>query len=84
MATSTLRQIANVERIASTSYSGILITWGDHSFKIQVGKLDANNNYAQFFVDGVDKGYITFTVSRNVGGVIHNLFHRYESEVSLA
>ena len=31
-----------------------------------VGKLNSTTNYIQFYINGVDKGYITFDVSRNV------------------
>lgn len=31
-----------------------------------VGKLNSTTNYIQFYVNGVDKGYITFDVSRNI------------------
>lgn len=33
---------------------------------LYVNKLNDTQNYVQFFVDGVDKGYITFDVSRNI------------------
>lgn len=31
-----------------------------------VGKLNSTTNYVQFYVNGVDKGYLTFDVSRNI------------------
>lgn len=31
-----------------------------------VGKLNSTTNYVQFYANGVDKGYITFSVSRNI------------------
>lgn len=31
-----------------------------------VGKLNSTTNYVQFYINGVDKGYITFDVSRNI------------------
>lgn len=31
-----------------------------------VGKLNSTTNYIQFYINGVDKGYITFDVSRNI------------------
>lgn len=31
-----------------------------------VGKLNSTTNYVQFYINGIDKGYITFDVSRNV------------------
>lgn len=33
---------------------------------LYVNKLNDTQNYVQIFVDGVDKGYITFDVSRNI------------------
>ena len=33
---------------------------------LYINKLNDTQNYVQFFVDGVDKGYITFDVSRNI------------------
>lgn len=33
---------------------------------ILVGKLNSTTNYVQFYINGVDKGYITFDVSRNI------------------
>ena len=33
---------------------------------ILVGKLNSTTNYVQFYVNGVDKGYLTFDVSRNI------------------
>ena len=31
-----------------------------------IGKLNETQNYLQFQVDGIDKGYIIFDVSRNI------------------
>lgn len=31
-----------------------------------VGKLNDTQNYLQFLVDGTDKGYLIFDVSRNI------------------
>lgn len=36
------------------------------TLRFTVGKLNATTNYLQIYVNGVDKGYITFDVSRNV------------------
>ena len=33
---------------------------------LYINNLNDTTNYVQFFVDGVDKGYITFDVSRNI------------------
>lgn len=40
---------------------------GYRGLEIWIGKLDANTNYVQFFVNGLDRGYIRFDVSRNIG-----------------
>ena len=40
---------------------------GYRGLEIWIGKLDANTNYVQFFVNGLDRGYIKFDVSRNIG-----------------
>ena len=48
--------------------NGIGLTWVDTSnnrLRMYIGKLDASNNYVQFWINTVDKGYIVFTVSRN-------------------
>ena len=34
--------------------------------RLFVGKLNDSQNYLQFLIDGVDKGYIVFDVSRNI------------------
>lgn len=36
------------------------------SLRFTVGKLNATQNYLQIYVNGVDKGYIIFDVSRNI------------------
>lgn len=38
----------------------------NNDVEMLIGKLNATTNYVQFYINGVDKGYITFTVSRNV------------------
>lgn len=38
----------------------------NNDVEILIGKLNATTNYVQFYINGVDKGYITFDVSRNV------------------
>lgn len=34
--------------------------------RLFVGELNGSQNYLQFLIDGVDKGYIVFDVSRNI------------------
>lgn len=34
--------------------------------KLFVGELNGSQNYLQFLIDGVDKEYIVFDVSRNI------------------
>lgn len=36
------------------------------TLRFTIGKLNATTNYLQIYVNGVDKGYITFDVSRNI------------------
>ena len=36
------------------------------TLRFTVGKLNSTTNYLQIYVNGVDKGYITFDVSRNI------------------
>ncbi len=36
------------------------------TLRFTIGKLNATTNYLQVYVNGVDKGYITFDVSRNI------------------
>ena len=38
----------------------------NNNVEILIGKLNATTNYIQFYINGVDKGYITFDVSRNI------------------
>lgn len=38
----------------------------NNNLTMLVGKLDSSTNYVQFYVNGVDKGYIKFDVSRNI------------------
>lgn len=70
MATGTIKNSADLSTVSKIREynSGVKFEFknGD-SFTFFVGKLDATHNYVQFFVNDVDKGYITFTVSRNVG-----------------
>ena len=42
-------------------------SYNDATVRLQIGKLDNNTNYVQFFVNDVDYGYIRFDVSRNIG-----------------
>lgn len=64
---STVESVEEYLNTSATDQQGIDFKFknGD-TFRIFVGKLDASNNYVQFRVNGVDKGYIKFTVSRNV------------------
>ena len=70
MATGAIKRNADtsaIKLISGYQDKGFKIEFVDgHSFMAMVGKLDASNNYVQFWVDGTDKGYIKFTVSRNV------------------
>lgn len=38
----------------------------NNNLTMLVGKLNSTTNYVQFYVNGVDKGYLTFDVSRNI------------------
>ena len=40
---------------------------GVNKAEILLGKLNDTTNYVQFFFNGIDYGYITFDVSRNIG-----------------
>lgn len=55
--------------IKNSDFSSAVKTTGVSAGKavsLYVNKLNDTQNYVQFFVDGVDKGYITFDVSRNI------------------
>lgn len=55
--------------IQNSDFSSAVKTTGVSAGKavsLYVNKLNDTQNYVQFFVDGVDKGYITFDVSRNI------------------
>lgn len=55
--------------IQNSDFSSAVKTTGVSAGKavtLYVSKLNDTQNYVQFFVDGVDKGYITFDVSRNI------------------
>lgn len=55
--------------ITNSDFSSAVKTTGVSAGKavtLYVSKLNDTQNYVQFFVDGVDKGYITFDVSRNI------------------
>ena len=55
------------EYYQQTGQCGLSLEFTDgNKLRLLVGKLDASNNYVQFWVNGEDKGYIKFTVSRNV------------------
>lgn len=71
MATGTIKRNADTSDILSITETyqgkGVIFNFASgHTFQMVVNKLDASHNYVQFWQDGVDKGYITFTVSRNV------------------
>lgn len=38
----------------------------NNTLTMLIGKLNSTTNYAQFYVNDIDKGYITFSVSRNI------------------
>lgn len=38
----------------------------NNDVEMLIGKLNSTTNYVQFYVNGVDKGYIAFDVSRNI------------------
>lgn len=55
--------------IKNTDFASAVKTTGVSAGKavtLYINKLNDTQNYVQFFVDGVDKGYITFDVSRNI------------------
>lgn len=56
------------ETSAPTSSQRLLFTSpkSNNNLTMLVGKLDSSTNYVQFYVNGVDKGYIKFDVSRNI------------------
>lgn len=59
----------NDKVITNADFSSAVKTTGVSAGKavsLYVNKLNDTQNYVQFFVDGVDKGYITFDVSRNI------------------
>ena len=57
-----------VQEYASSMGRGIRAHFSNnHDFLIYSGKLNTTQNYLQVAIDGVDKGYIIFDVSRNVG-----------------
>ncbi|CAK7012414.1 MAG: hypothetical protein ENTB_04895 [Enterocloster aldenensis] len=59
----------NDKVITNSDFSSAVKTTGvsaGKSVSLYVNKLNDTQNYVQFFVDGVDKGYITFDVSRNI------------------
>ena len=59
----------NDKVITNSDFSSAVKTTGVSAGKavsLYVNKMNDTQNYVQFFVDGVDKGYITFDVSRNI------------------
>ncbi len=56
------------ETSVPTSSQRLLFTSprSNNNLTLLVGKLNSTTNYVQFYVNGIDKGYITFNVSRNI------------------
>lgn len=52
--------ITNGQRVRLSSANS------NNAIEFLVGKLNSTTNYIQFYINGVDKGYITFDVSRNI------------------
>ena len=62
-----LSTVKEITEHTGTNIEGFQIDFTNNdNIRLYVGRLDASNNYLQFLVNGVDKGYIKFTVSRNV------------------
>ena len=62
-----LANVSGIEFVPGTTSNSFTVNFANGNiFKLIVGRLDASTNYAQFFLNGVDKGYIRFDVSRNV------------------
>ena len=65
----TNKWLDTVYNITNFDFTNAVKTTGVSAGKavsLYVNKLNDTQNYVQFFVDGVDKGYITFDVSRNI------------------
>jgi len=52
--------LTNSQRVKLTAENS------NNDVEILIGKLNSTTNYVQFYINGVDKGYITFDVSRNI------------------
>lgn len=52
--------LTNNQRIKFTAANS------NNNVEILIGKLNSTTNYVQFYINGIDKGYITFDVSRNI------------------
>ena len=52
--------LTNSQRIRFTAANS------NNNVELLIGKLNSTTNYVQFYVNGIDKGYITFDVSRNI------------------
>lgn len=62
-----LSTIKSIEKYGSSTQRGFKFNFIDgDSMIVYVGKLDASTNYLQINVNGYDKGYIKFDVSRNI------------------
>ena len=62
-----LANVSGIEFVPGTTSNSFTVNFvNGNVFRIIVGRLDTSTNYAQFFLNGVDKGYIRFDVSRNV------------------
>lgn len=59
----TFSNITNADFTSAVKTTGVS---AGKAVSLYVNKLNDTQNYVQFFVDGVDKGYITFDVSRNI------------------
>lgn len=59
----TVYNITNFDFTSAVKTTGVS---AGKAVSLYVNKLNDTQNYVQFFVDGVDKGYITFDVSRNI------------------
>ena len=63
-------QISRDNNSSTTVYFQFtIITPKGHELEVLIGKYDENNNYIQFLTNGIDRGYLLFDVSRNVGQI---------------
>jgi len=62
-----LANVAGIKLTGNSSDALLTLTFANgDSFAMRVGQLDTSTNYVQFHVNGVDKGYVKFDVSRNI------------------